>query len=610
MNLLQRMRLLPADDHRFGFWRSFLFCLSSGLLLNAAWIATSRGGSFTELARFGLGFSLFLPAWLAPLFWNRRAVAFGAPRFWTVWGRRLRRMALAAVVLTGLISLGWAVEGVRAQRAWREVQDHLKRRGEPLSYRERVGPTIPADQNFAAHPFVSGIHTYTQSRDAQGHPVSRWTGQPRVTEIEASLAFPYETAEAAGRPLRRTGRDLEALARLLRSRPPLTPGTSRNARADASGSHDDLSHLPVPPADMPAPQAVLFALEGLRDALEQIAEAARRPHCRHELNSADFRDTSLARVAPYKPMADRFRLRAVARLAVGDPKGAAEDIETILRLGEHLDEDSALMSHLVRIALQGFAYNAFWEGTSQHLWSDVQLATFQQRFATSTLRAGLVGAFQGERLFGQSCMERERQGRLDLATLGTTEVGKGSSGGRMPDAWLLQNQVHHARMLDRVVDVLQRSDPNRCVAAKDSIWETEQIDRTVFVTEGRRLHPYRILIDPMLPALARMHTKTDQCLSISHMAATVAVLERHRLATGGYPKTLADLMPRFLPAMPLDPMDNQPLRYRLNTDGTFTLYSVGPNHTDDGGVMSKSKDAEHPDWVWPPNHPTDERRLF
>jgi len=26
--------------------------------------------------------------------------------------------------------------------------------------------------------------------------------------------------------------------------------------------------------------------------------------------------------------------------------------------------------------------------------------------------------------------------------------------------------------------------------------------------------------------------------------------------------------------------------------------------------MSKSKDAEHPDWVWPPNQPTDERRLF
>ncbi len=473
-----------------------------------------------------------------------------------------------------------------------------------------MGPTIPADQNFAAHPFVSGIHTYTQSPDAQGYPVSRWTGQARVTRIVASLGFPYETAEATGRPLRRTGRDLEALARMLRSRPPLTLGTSRTARADAAGSHDKLSHLPVPPADMPAPQAVLFALEGLRDALEQIAEAARRPHCRHELNSADFPDASLTRLALYKSMADRFRLRAVARLAVGDPKGAAEDIETILRLAEHLDEDSALMSHLVRITLQGFAYSAFWEGTSQHLWSDAQLATFQQRFATSTLRAGLVGAFRGERLFGQTCFERERQGRLDPATLGTTEVGKGSSGGRMPDAWLLQNQVHHARMLDRVVDVLQRSDPNRCIAAKGSIWETERIDRTVFDTKGRRPHPYRILIDPLLPAFARMHAKTDQCLATGHLASTVAALERHRVANGGYPKALADLMPRFLPTVPLDPMDGQPLRYRLNADGSFTLYGVGPNHADDGGIMAAKTATQDLDWVWPLYHPTEERRLF
>ena len=610
MNLLQRFRLLPLEHRRFGFWRSLCLSLATGLLLNVAWGFSGRGNSLPEGVHVGLEYALFLPAWLVPLLWNRRAVSLGAPGFWSVWAPRWRPLALGAMVVAALISLGLALEGRRAEQAWREVEDHLRQRGEPLSYQELMGPPIPAEQNFAAHPFLSGIHAYTQSRDTQGHPVSRWTGQPRVTEIEASLAFPYETAEAAGRPLRRTGRDLEALARLLRSRPPLTPGTSRNARADAAGSHDDLSHLPVPPADMPAPQAVLFALEGLRDALEQIAEAARRPHCRHELNSADFRDASLARVALYKPMADRFRLRAMARLAVGDPKGAAEDIETILRLGEHLDEDSALMSHLVRIVLQGFAYNAFWEGTSQHLWSDSQLAAFQQRFATSTLRTGLVGAFQGERLFGQSCIERERQGRLDPATLGTTEIGKGSSGGRMPDAWLLQNQAYHARMLDRVVDVLQRSDPNRCIAAKGSIWETQQIDRTVFDTEGRRLHPYRILIDPMLPALGRMHTKTDQCLSINRLAITVAALERHRLGTGGYPKTLGDLVPRFLTTVPLDPMDGQPQRYRLNTDGTFTLYSVGPNHTDDGGVMSKSKDAEHPDWVWPPNHPTDERRLF
>jgi hypothetical protein len=90
----------------------------------------------------------------------------------------------------------------------------------------------------------------------------------------------------------------------------------------------------------------------------------------------------------------------------------------------------------------------------------------------------------------------------------------------------------------------------------------------------------------------------------------VAALERHRLANGGYPKALADLVPRFLPTVPLDPMDGQPLRYRLNADGSFTLYGVGPNHADDGGIMAAKTATQDLDWVWPLYHPTEKRRLF
>jgi hypothetical protein len=89
----------------------------------------------------------------------------------------------------------------------------------------------------------------------------------------------------------------------------------------------------------------------------------------------------------------------------------------------------------------------------------------------------------------------------------------------------------------------------------------------------------------------------------------VAGLERHRLATGGYPKALGDLVPKWVPTVPLDPMDGQPLRYRLNADESFTLYSVGPNQTDNNGVF-ESQQGQDLDWVWPPNHPTEERRLF
>ncbi len=136
-----------------------------------------------------------------------------------------------------------------------------------------------------------------------------------------------------------------------------------------------------------------------------------------------------------------------------------------------------------------------------------------------------------------------------------------------------------------------------------------RIDQTVFDTASHRLHPYRIFTRLLLPALAKVHAKADRCLAASRMALTVGALERHRIANGGYPKGLDDLVPKLLPAVPSDPMDAQPLRYRLNADGSFTLYSVGPNHADHDGVF-EPKQGQDLDWALPPNHPTRERRLF
>ena len=238
------------------------------------------------------------------------------------------------------------------------------------------------------------------------------------------------------------------------------------------------------------------------------------------------------------------------------------------------------------------------------------MAAFQQRFEGLKQRDSLVKAFRGERLFGKTCFELMRQGRLNPETLGAVDGGgDGFSGGAMPKAWLLQNQAYHSRVMDQVVDALQRCDPERGIAAKGSIWETERIDQTVFDTANRRFHPYRILTHMLLPGLAKVDAKADRSLTTSRLAITVAGLERHRLATGSYPKALGDLVPKWVPAVPLDPMDGQPLRYRLNADGSFTVYGVGPNHTDDNGVF-ESQQGQDLDWVWPPSHPTEERRLF
>jgi hypothetical protein len=61
-------------------------------------------------------------------------------------------------------------------------------------------------------------------------------------------------------------------------------------------------------------------------------------------------------------------------------------------------------------------------------------------------------------------------------------------------------------------------------------------------------------------------------------------LERYRQEKGTWPAKLDDLVPGLLKAVPLDPHDGKPLRYKKLPDGVI-VYSVGPDKVDDGGLI-------------------------
>lgn len=85
------------------------------------------------------------------------------------------------------------------------------------------------------------------------------------------------------------------------------------------------------------------------------------------------------------------------------------------------------------------------------------------------------------------------------------------------------------------------------------------------------------------------------------MAIVAIALKRYQLKYGKYPSNLDSLAPEFVHAVPPDPIDGKPLRYRQNEDGTFLLYSIGLNGSDDGGAASPEDwlSPEALDWVWP-----------
>lgn len=94
-------------------------------------------------------------------------------------------------------------------------------------------------------------------------------------------------------------------------------------------------------------------------------------------------------------------------------------------------------------------------------------------------------------------------------------------------------------------------------------------------------------------------------------AITALALERYRLKHSRYPDTLTQLIPDYLAKHPQDPMDGRPMRYRLNPDATFTLWSSGFDGKDNGGdpSMPDPQNRRFPtgalDLPWPKLDPAD-----
>ena len=108
---------------------------------------------------------------------------------------------------------------------------------------------------------------------------------------------------------------------------------------------------------------------------------------------------------------------------------------------------------------------------------------------------------------------------------------------------------------------------------------------------GFSMHRHAVLVHIGTISFERDIAERLACDQFVGRMMTLAVaVERFRLAEGRIPDTAADVVPRFLPAVPLD-VDGQPLRFQKKGD-SFLIYSVG----DDGVDSWHGTPPEPPDW--------------
>ena len=279
-----------------------------------------------------------------------------------------------------------------------------------------------------------------------------------------------------------------------------------------------------------------------------------------------------------------------------------------------------MISQLVRIACARIAFASTWEALQSEGWTDAQLVEmqslwqdndFEQVMATSIEmeRAMTVETFRQVRTSSQKSAQFINQNQVMenmIAGKGLEETnGFSQTFHRLTwrFTWSAEEELRDMKSWDSDIEVDRRILSRSWVATSNmpmgfapgsgEIRPPPEIvagwyDRLRFLSAD-----YSVSATALRTILRALEVETEKNLAITAIA-----LKRYELRHGKPAARLTDLVPEFLAAVPIDRMDGKPLRYHLNADGSFKLYSVGLNGTDEGGDPTPEKPLEHFGNIW------------
>ena len=132
---------------------------------------------------------------------------------------------------------------------------------------------------------------------------------------------------------------------------------------------------------------------------------------------------------------------------------------------------------------------------------------------------------------------------------------------------------------------------DRCLEALE-LSEHERIDLCKAITEDiTQLGPWNYHLQISISAYPSMFESDFRTAGKLRCAETAIAVQRYQLQHGSLPEDLESLVPEFMEAVPADPFDGQSLRYIQHDEGGFTVYSIGEDQIDNGGISEEHMNA-------------------
>jgi hypothetical protein len=302
----------------------------------------------------------------------------------------------------------------------------------------------------------------------------------------------------------------------------------------------------------------------------------------------------------------------------GRLEAGLQDLEAMAALARMERDEYTLVAQMIRVAVTGLGLAATWDALQAPGWTEPQLARLQATWKPVDLAEALETACLGERARGFELFTMVR--RSGAARTGRSFASFWGWGASRPKATfedLVSDYLYFPAYKLSTIDAdellyLKTAQENvaalRSVRAHRSWPDVKQTLLKAGSQANQRASVFDRLRYPVSTRVIPNYVKADgtaiNAETERQMTLAAIALKRFQLRHGQLPPSVEALVPELMPAVPYDYMCAEPLRYRLKTDGSYVLYSVGLDGKDDGGDPGLALSATPGLWggrdaVWP-----------
>jgi hypothetical protein len=370
-------------------------------------------------------------------------------------------------------------------------------------------------------------------------------------------------------------------------------GLNTLAAIDTAGSSLPLlGKGKLPPLGTPLSGSMRSTLSGFvrsnKDAFQLFVQGSKHEQSRYPLDLSLGIETPLPHLGKFRKAIQFLELSAIVHAEVNEASNAANDLRIAVALARSLETEPVLTSQMVRATSVSVVVDALEQIVNRVTLPAESLTELSKAFQHiadwDAQGEGFTRGLVAERASSTALLHTPQK-LLEVATAPGMDVPP-----ELRDRMAARLQKNNK--LTQEEQFLQSTFQQLLAARKEPLPDRLKVESLIHQKSAEAAGKKLAIIEWLVPSLARPPAKEAECLASARLGLTAIALEQFRAAHDNrYPATLSELTPACLSAVPLDPFDGQPLRYRTKGSG-YTLYSIGPDLKDDGGERKTAKEGD------------------